>query len=257
MPVSYLAYFLTLKVEAICLFEISVDFHRTVQNNIPVDNSSSQSPQWEIQQRIVNLRKYACSLFCWNMRFSNFKPHTVHTYIVHSFIDPIVLSGPDLELVIKRLDCKETVESKTITNKLRMTKNTYTQLKLPNIVGEIIKHNLGTSSTITNNNTFIYPAYFCLKCICLLTIEKKSGICDMQNYFMFRNYLISNRSLNLCCAAKSQDQEYFLIANVLNIIWLQFFKYLLWVIMNCCLENLTVMYTIVHYLHSFTFIHCF
>jgi hypothetical protein len=70
-----------------------------------------------------------------------------------------------------------------------MKKDTYTPLKLPNIVGEIIKHNIGTSSTITNNNTFddyhlpeddnhhshrrgnlksynntfIYPANFCLK----------------------------------------------------------------------------------------------
>jgi hypothetical protein len=62
----------------------------------------------------------------------------LHTYIVHSFIDPIVRSRLDIELVIRRLDCKETIKSTTITNKLRMTKDTYTPLKLPNIVGEII-----------------------------------------------------------------------------------------------------------------------
>jgi hypothetical protein len=62
-----------------------------------------------------------------------------HIHTVHSFIDPIVRSGPDIELVIKRLDCKETIESTTITNKLRITKDTYTPLKLPNIVGEIIR----------------------------------------------------------------------------------------------------------------------
>jgi hypothetical protein len=52
-----------------------------------------------------------------------------------------------IELIIKRLDCKETIKSTTFANKLRMTKDTYTPLKLPNIVGEIIKHNLGTSPT--------------------------------------------------------------------------------------------------------------
>jgi hypothetical protein len=42
----------------------------------------------------------------------------IHIYTVHSFIDPIVQCRLDIELVIKRLDCKETIES-TIWSMIR------------------------------------------------------------------------------------------------------------------------------------------
>jgi hypothetical protein len=44
--------------------------------------------------------------------------------------------------VKKKFDCKETIESTTITNKLRMTKDICTPLELANIVGDIIIHSL-------------------------------------------------------------------------------------------------------------------
>jgi hypothetical protein len=63
-------------------------------------------------------------------------------FIVHSFIDLFCRSGPDIELVIKKLDCKETIKSTTITDKLRMIKDICTPLELRNRVGDIINHSL-------------------------------------------------------------------------------------------------------------------
>jgi hypothetical protein len=51
-----------------------------------------------------------------NLKSRGMESMYIDTYIVHSFIDPIVRSGPDIGLIIKRLDCKETIEWTTITN---------------------------------------------------------------------------------------------------------------------------------------------